>query len=847
MRTRRHSIFVLVASFCLPCASGQMLTDPLSAPFNGGFGQVEVGGPFAGVEFHQSRPLPSRISFYSPVANSIDLSTDYWKRGDSRPMAVGIQVDGDSPRWLGRAAWEYVLHPQSVTFFHRDDSLRCSIQYGFGLQEPLFTVRISFVNTGTAEHRLGAYVHLRTVLRSCQTYARYDSATMVYDRQTGAAIAAWNEPQTGNAAVIVQNAGERPDGWAMDASSLAVTDSGTSSWNGGALPTVSTTPRRVPGCCAFTYEKRIAPGDSLAIVLVVASCRGVEARALAQRLPTVWAKDVAAYGRYVDSCALSRELLRTGDPWVDRTAVWAKAILATNAHFLNGQIVPMPCPAEYNFFFTHDVLLTDLAAVFFDPGRVKRDLLYIASLARDNVIPHAYYWRDDGFKTEYCPPDDWNHYWFLLVAGSYLRHTSDTAMIRRVFPLLSTSVSSTLQQRHADNLMYAGAPDWWDIGKNPGPRSYMTILAIRAIREYLFLSASLKEFSPRLVELEHTAATMEESLGKTLWDRGMAYLINVNSGTKDSHYYMGSLLAPVFGVLDTARSAALVATAGRTLLAPGIGIRTAMPADFHTDSMRSWFHFADNEAGNPYLYANGGVWPHNNAWYALALCAVGRRDEAYRFYRSTMTLDGISQSPMGQPAFYEYRYSDATSPEYGKIDKPSFLWGAGFALFTGYRILGIEESPWNISFARSLPASLDSASCMLEFRGAKQVSFVKSASGITADRVSVPSRVVPLDFDAATSLRVGNVPPDRPTLLRIDALLHTIRYDRSRGALTFVVSSFEGHAVVAEVESRTPCQRVLVDGKPVVDVQQSRATSDRWMTTLRWAGTDASQRVVVEF
>ena len=42
----------------------------------------------------------------------------------------------------------------------------------------------------------------------------------------------------------------------------------------------------------------------------------------------------------------------------------------------------MPCPAEYNFFFTHDVLLTDLAAINFDPERVRRDLLYIMSLAQ---------------------------------------------------------------------------------------------------------------------------------------------------------------------------------------------------------------------------------------------------------------------------------------------------------------------------------------------------------------------------------------------------------------------------------------------------------------------------------
>jgi hypothetical protein len=52
----------------------------IAVAFHGGYGSIEVGGPYAGFESHHSRPLPSRISFYAPVANSMDLSTDYWRR-----------------------------------------------------------------------------------------------------------------------------------------------------------------------------------------------------------------------------------------------------------------------------------------------------------------------------------------------------------------------------------------------------------------------------------------------------------------------------------------------------------------------------------------------------------------------------------------------------------------------------------------------------------------------------------------------------------------------------------------------------------------------------------------------
>ena len=92
----------------------------LEYSFTGHYGQVEVGGRYAGAEFHDSRPLPSRISLYYPVANSIDLSTDYWKRGESRPMAVGIQIDGDQRHWIGREPWSYTVSPHTVIFWRKE-------------------------------------------------------------------------------------------------------------------------------------------------------------------------------------------------------------------------------------------------------------------------------------------------------------------------------------------------------------------------------------------------------------------------------------------------------------------------------------------------------------------------------------------------------------------------------------------------------------------------------------------------------------------------------------------------------------------------------------------------------
>ena len=834
-----HCIFVLPALT-------QRSVDPLEYRFTRGYGQVEVGGPFAGAEFHESRPLPSRISWYYPVANSIDLSTDYWKRGDSRPMAVGLRVDGDAPQWLGRGPWTYTLSPHRVVFDWSADSVACSIRYDFGVNQSIMVVHIAFTNVATVRHRLSAYVHLKTALRTCQTYARFDSALMVYDEEKGAVTAAFSQPQADHAAVIVENVGARPTGWECDAGALAVTDSGTSKWNGQALPQNAAPTHPVRGCAAFTYEKDVAPGDSLSIALVIGSYRTSEAAFFVRRLPFLWENDVRDYDASIRKSSTQHPLLTTGDSWIDRSSQWARALLMTNAHYLNGRIVPMPCPAEYNFFFTHDMLLTDLAAVSFDPARVKKDLLYIAGRAKKNVIPHAYYWRDDGYKTEYCAPDNWNHFWFILVTGTYVRHTGDSEVANRLYPLLTKSINSTLKQLRKDHLMYAGAPDWWDIGNIMGPRSYMTILGIRAIREYIALSTTLGKYSPRLVELERTSQRMEQELVNRLWDEKEGYLINFNGAKKDPHYYMGSLLAPCFGYLDSARANTLLETVAHELLAPGIGIRTAMPADFHTDSIRAEFHFADNEAGDPYLYANGGVWPHNNAWYALALDAMGRRDEAYRFFRSTMTLDGVANSPMGQPAFYEYRFSDTASPLYGKIDKPSFLWAAGFSLLVEYRLLGFEESEWNIRFSPELPSAVDSARCLFEFRGSKNVERVRTSRGLSADGIVVPSRIVPLSLGGTKTWEVGFDEPATPTLLRLNAILHEIRYDVTKKQLVFSVSSFKGHQVEAVVSGPSAPGGVVVDGRKVGKAK-AKEEPHGVKARVHWEGKNGRQKVVIQF
>ena len=236
----------------------------------------------------------------------------------------------------------------------------------------------------------------------------------------------------------------------------------------------------------------LKPGQAKTVVQLIGSCRQAESDSLIRRALETWQSDMGEHQRSVVDYVNDHGYLSTGDTVLQQTAAWSRAMLTNNRHFIDGRIVPMPCPAEYNFFFTHDLLLTGLGAVFFDTEWVRQGYEFLLSLAGpDSVLPHAYYWKDDGFKTEFCGTDNWNHLWFILSAGSYLRHSGDLETVKKIYPILQKSLSLMLTNRGKGNVIYASRPDWWDIGNVYGARVYITALTIRALREFCFISALL--------------------------------------------------------------------------------------------------------------------------------------------------------------------------------------------------------------------------------------------------------------------------------------------------------------------------------------------------------------------
>ncbi len=793
------------------------LDKSLEVTFNGN-AQVEVGGPYVGVEFHHSSPMPQRISFYYPVANSIDLSTDYWKRGSTLVMTAGVRVGYGPKEWIGITPFEFNLTPYGVMYFKEDKSKGIKISYRFCKDKPAMVLTYEITNNGTETLPFEFYTHLETSLKTCHTYALKDRAWTEYDSSSSTIYTNFDDSETQHAQVFVANAGLTPDSY-NTTGTLKNYPNDQDWWyrNYSSLPELMLKENN-PGIPAaeFLYKKELSPGRSMKVIQIIGSSKQGEGRKIVSYLEENYEREIESYEKSVIDKVNESEFV-TGDSVLDKSYKWAKAILTVNRHYIDGSIEPMPCPAEYNFYFTHDILVTDYAAVNFDLKRVKDDFTFIINHAnKDYIIPHAYYWKDSTYTTEYATSDNWNNFWFIIVAGSYLKHSGDVEFLRRLYPYLSKCVSQTLTNKKQDNLMWEAHLDDSDLGDSYGPRAYMTSMAVKAIKEYVYISTILGKGNDELIKYENIAEEMKKALNDKLWSDKLRYLINYYAdGKLDDHYYTGALIAPHFKLLDEERTDALVGSTFYRLFDPKIGIYSIYPMDL--GKLKDFLKLKDNEAGNPFYYANGGIWANANAWFALALIADKKRDEALNFIKKTMTLDGIINSPNGQPAMYEYRIGDYADPAvYGKIDKPEFLWAAGWYIYDLYHLFGIDESSWNIILSPYLSSSLSNCTFTEEINGKKiKVNISgkgKFVTSIKYDGKGIPSLVVPEDYTGREIiLTLGS--GTSPYISSTNSILKDCSYDSGNKILKASLTGFSGHIDMTKITTPLLPRKIFINGK----------------------------------
>ncbi len=795
---RSGVIVVAVAVFCMMVLGADSITSQptIAVTSDGDYDIVEVGGPYVGAEFHRRKPAPTRISFYTPVANSLDPSQDYWTRDTTRTLDLLLQfrdnVSGEAVGGMGvlnDVPWDCEWTPYRATF-SQFTALNQSITYEFGQTLPLMAVTFSLENPDAERVALTLGARLNTMLRTCHSYTPRQPTRVTEALNGKAFVLEYAYDDTDSAAVLLLT-----DALRVNNSRVWTSDSA-----------------RV----GFTVPLTLPPLAKRECTLVIASCRINEVKETLVRIRDGWWDDVHAHEQSVMAYA-DRSTVYEADSTLIHTERWAKAVMQVDRHWLNGSLVPMPCPAQYNFFFTHDMLLTDLGTVYFDTETVREDLRFLHTLTRaDSTLAHAYYWKDGEYVTEFCGDNSWNHLWFIQLAAAYLRHSGDAETVTELLPDLQHSLTAALSQRGPDGLVHGNYPDWWDIGNVPGARAYLTALTARALQDAAYISVKLDNAGLVPDDWQVVHDELLANMNERLWSDEHGFLLNTIGDTLDTHLYAGSLVAAWFDQLPPDRAETMVATASRELVDPEIGLRIVMPADFHL--LEDAYNFHGPEAGAAYTYINGGVWPHGNAWYAFAQLHTGDADGALASLKKFLTLDGVRNSPNGQASFYEYRFSDRDSPKYGSFDKPTFLWMGGWYMNVLYSLAGVREDPWGVQITPERPSQWETHTFPLTVNG--QTVDVTVHGGASTDAPMAFRRILrdgqpcgsAVLYGSQSTLEFERGVPEIPYLVSASILVEDVRWDESRRQLTVQLRGTPGQMWSCTLASATRRDQVTVVG-----------------------------------
>lgn len=809
-------------------------------------GQIEVGGPYVGIEIHKSFPMINRISFYYPVANSIDISEDYWKRENYRIMSMGLKV-GDNPKFiLNEQTWEVIQSPFDVEFCKDTLNSGINIKYEFLMNKPAMSAKFSIENNSDSAKVYEVYLNYSTVFRTSHTYSLIDSGKSKINYDGRIITLDYDLTETGNTQVFFNNVGERPF---FSAASFKTGENINLDefWLNNDVSLQQDNFFSKPEVI-FVYKKELQPGESLDIVQLIGSVKIDESDEVISYLKENYKKEIDDYKNYILTNSVNKEVIKTGDPKFDFTTDWALAVLKTNAHYIDSIIAPMPAQAQYNFYFTHDVLVTDLAAVNFDLERVKNDLEFIMSLANEEyVIPHAYYWKDTEYKTEFADHDNWNNFWLNIVTASYLRSSDDKSFVEKLYPYLTKSIETALLTIGEDSLMWSFRPDWWDIGKLYGPKVYMTALAARTIEDYIFISTKLGLNIDELGKYEKLATRLKENMVQKLWSDEYKFLMNYyEPGKLDPHYYIGSLVPAYMGMLDHQKTSELLKTAKNNMVDEKVGIYNAFPMDFQT--LGDYLKFSGNEAGDVYYYFNGGIWPQGNAWYTLALIRNGQKDEALKFIKNVMTLDGLMNGPNGQPAMYEVRNGNKNDPsEYGKVDKPQFLWAGAWYLNCLYNLLFINNDSWNITFDPYLPEGNKTVSGTLNIAGNK-ANIEVSGSGekvgsVYYDSVFYPSLVYPSELKKIDKVQINLGEAKFPIVSASNSVLNSAEIADDK--LVIKLSAFTGHKNKTEIISPWKPESIQLNSVTSADLITVESDNGSFKIQIEFKHNSISEEIIM--
>ncbi|MGK9476272.1 hypothetical protein [Melioribacter sp. OK-6-Me] len=284
--------------------------------------------------------------------------------------------------------------------------------------------------------------------------------------------------------------------------------------------------------------------------------------------------------------------------------------------------------------------------------------------------------------------------------------------------------------------------------------------------------------------------------------------------------------------------------AKKHLLNEEVGIYNVFPMDFN--ELTGYWNFVGNEAGDKYYYLNGGIWYHNNAWYALALSSSGKKEEAFDFLKKIMTIDGIINAPGGQPAMYEVRNGNKNDMiNYGTVDKPQFLWAAGWYLYTLYHIYGLNDNGWNIELDPFLPPNQMKCSFDIFIAGKKTKINIERANNyeILLNNKKLHSFIIPSNVnDTVINIKIGKI--NTPFLKSTNSSLEKVEHKNNK--MKLYLNGFMGHKNITKLISPMKPRNIKINNNNSLTVK-SILKNDLWLTEIIFSHHKLNEEIEIEF
>ncbi|MGA8663194.1 MAG: amylo-alpha-1,6-glucosidase [Candidatus Cybelea sp.] len=592
-------------------------------------------------------------------------------------MIGGVQIafwDGASGARLGKLPGDFVIHPDRQEHVYE-------LSNGLTVRESAFVLS-GEPETDSADPAM-AYLTVAlectgdeeigiAVIASAQMRGGFGPTNVRYDAQRKAFIAVSEEAPEYARAFVCSRA---PAHWEV------TDDHGKPSRmrSPGPLADRTLLDGGHEAIALFEHHLRLKPAEKLEFwYQMVGAARGVrELRRIVDGSPG--ARSAARQTRARFDRLLSRAVLMTPDPEVNRGALWAKAnmlrvelLAPTGWCFVND-------PAKTNNSVARDTAWFAFGADFVTPDFVRESLLKYVELMERRGMVVEYYDIRTGKTADYKLNINDNTPLIVLALWHHYNATGDAAFLRRVYRASKRAADYILSQRNAQGLVWCtatGTADWGIVGwrnviagyRISGATTELNSECYAALRAVSKMARVLRKEGDRAF-YRRAAEDLRDAVNEHLIDpeTGYYYLCIDVDGAKRTNITCDLVFPVMFGVADRECAARIVSRLSAESFWTAAGIRT-IPGD-------------DIDYGPTHGYGLlGGVWVGVTFWYAFA---ASRFNPDFMASALRESFVHYSRDPLGNNTvpgqFSEWLHGETLANRGMMLSPwfpPRFLWAA---------------------------------------------------------------------------------------------------------------------------------------------------------------------------